>query len=393
MFATDSKGNAHQIPFQIDEINNYGDFVLDKGKRQNVKTGNQYFDGFDELSFMGEDVGELVYPKKFNVRKPNIIYEIKASTYSKGVYDKSEGGVYIGIYFQKPPEVSSKRYVVFDKDQVRTSRYQYTFDRNNYLIADDIRMVDYGDPTFKKTKPLIDSSTFYLKADLKYFLTVFANHKSVNSELESYKTGPIRTIVRVAFYYVFLKLKFEVGMYTEVSLFSNSVVLPAVISNPVDGTRILNDSSNFYYGFAFNKNPNEFKFETNMQDISNLSNSIFSIFSQSKKQRKYWASLVGEDRMMFLNLSLSKSMLDEDNIPMYYMRDKSSKELSAIDNNQINPLGKSPVNLALSFDLTKFRKGEHYLSFQMFFENRKELNLIEEFRNLHTWKYQSRRIK
>ena len=98
-------------------------------------------------------------------------------------------------------------------------------------------MVDYGDPTFKKTKPLIDSSTFYLKADLKYFLTVFANHKSVNSELESYKTGPIRTIVRVAFYYVFLKLKFEVGMYTEVSLFSNSVVLPAVISNPVDGTQ------------------------------------------------------------------------------------------------------------------------------------------------------------
>ena len=66
MFATDSKGNAHQIPFQIDEINNYGDFVLNKGKRQNVKTGNQYFDGFDELSFMGEDVGELVYPKKFH---------------------------------------------------------------------------------------------------------------------------------------------------------------------------------------------------------------------------------------------------------------------------------------------------------------------------------------
>ena len=63
-----------------------------------------------------------------------------------------------------------------------------------------------------------------------------------------------------------------------------------------------------------------------MQDISNLSNSISPSFL-SLKQRKYWASLVGEDRMMFLNLSLSKSMLDEDNILMYYMSDVSVKSL------------------------------------------------------------------
>ena len=69
LFATDKFGNARQIPFQIDEINNDGDFVLSKGKNNNASTSNGLFDLYDELSFMGDDAGELVEPKKFSVQK------------------------------------------------------------------------------------------------------------------------------------------------------------------------------------------------------------------------------------------------------------------------------------------------------------------------------------
>ena len=392
LFATDKFGNAQQIPFQIDEINNDGDFVLPKGKNNNASTSNGLFDLYDELSFMGDDAGELVEPKKFSVRKPNIIYELKLETSKQDIYKNSKAAVYVGIYFQTPPEKSDKKYVVFSNNTIKTSRYNYSFDKDNYLVIDNVSMVDSKDKSRNTSIPLLDSSTFYLKANLKYFLNVFANHRSVKSKLEAYKKGPIRTIVRVAFYYVFLKLKFAVDMYTEVSLFSNSVILPAVISNPIDGTRILNKGSNFYYGFALHESPDKYQFRTNMTNINDYKPSMFSFFDSISRERNYWASLVGEDRMMFLNLSLSKSMLDEGNIPMYYIDKLSGTSLSSRDNSKISPLGRSPVNLALCFDLTKFKQGEHYMSFQMFFENRRDDGLIEKFRHLYSWKYRARRI-
>ena len=85
-------------------------------------------------------------------------------------------------------------------------------------------------------------------------------------------------------------------------------------------------------------------------------------------------------------------MLDEGNIPRYYIDKRSAQSLSTRDNSEISPLGKSPVNLALSFDLTKFKKGEQEMYFQMFFENKKDKGLIEKFKYLNSWTYKARRI-
>ena len=79
------------------------------GKSNNKKTSNGFFDLYDELSFMGDDVGELKRPSKFDVRRPNIIYELEIKTDRKDVYSNARGAVYIGIYFQKPPKLSQKK--------------------------------------------------------------------------------------------------------------------------------------------------------------------------------------------------------------------------------------------------------------------------------------------
>ena len=392
VFATDEKGNARQIPFQIDEVNDNGDFILPNGSKSNESTSNGLFDRKDELSFMGDDVGALSRPKKFFVKKPNIIYELTLETDKKNLYRNSKAAVYVGIYFEQPPEKSPTKYVVFNNDTIKTSRYNYTFDKDNYLIIDSVVMVDSAGQSSTRTVPLLDSSTFYLAANLKYFLNVSVNHESVQSKLEAYKKGPIRTIVRVAFYYIFLKLKFKVDMYTELSLFSNSVILPAVISNPIDGTKILNSGSSFYYGFALHENPEKYQFSTNMLNVEQRSTSMFSFLERKSEEQNYWVSLVGEDRMMLVRLDLSKSMLDEGNIPRYYIDKRSAQSLSTRDNSEISPLGKSPVNLALSFDLTKFKKGEQEMYFQMFFENKKDKGLIEKFKYLNSWTYKARRI-
>ncbi len=395
LFRTDANGKAYPIPFQIDEVNKIGDYVMPDGPQPNAKTGDGVFSDADELSFMGDDVGEVMKPKTFPENKvPDNIYELKLTPPSGKEGELKEGAVYIGVYNSNPPPTIDQKYVVFNlaNGEVVTSRYRYRFDKKNYLVVNGVDMV----PPLKDGKtqdapnvPLIESSTFYAKADLKYFLTVQVNHRSVNSRLEAFKTGPIRTIVRVTFFYTFLKLNFEVGMYTEVSFFSNSVILPAIIYNPLDGIKSLNKGSGFYYGFSLTDSPRKYQFDTNMRSYTDLMEQEANFLSFLKKdvpvEKEYWASLIGDDRMMYVMLKPSATMLQDRNVPYYYVSDKNGAELKSRDNNLMKPIVDSPVNFGLYFDLTKFREGEHFMSFQLFFENRKDYKVLDVFKNLDKW--------
>jgi hypothetical protein len=401
LYKTDAQGVATAIPFQIDEVNKIGDYVMPDGPTPNSKTGDGVFSESDELSFMGDDVGEVMRPVTWpENRAPESVYELKLTPPSGRDAVKDgvrEGAVYIAVFNQNAPAISDQKYVVFSlaSGEVVTSRYRYRFDKKNYLVVNGVDMIP---PSKEKTVtatpaanvPLIESSTFYAKADLKYFLTVQVNHRSVNSKLEAFKTGPVRTIVRVTFFYTFLKLNFEVGMYTEVSFFSNSVILPAIIYNPLDGIKSLNKGSGFYYGFALSESPKKYQFETNMRPYQELVDSEANLFSFLKKEipveKDYWASLIGEDRMMYIMLKPSATMLQDRSVPYYFVSDKSGADLKSRDNNLMKPIIESPVNFGLYFDLTRFREGEHFMSFQLFFENKKDYKILDVFKNLDKWR-------
>ncbi len=390
LFRSDN-GVATPIPFQIDEINQYGDYVLDKGQEVTKNDGNGIFDLQDELVFMGDDVGAISPPKKWpQNNRPNLIFEVR-QTFKENPKDPKPktGAVYLGVYFRKPPPLSKKKYVVFDHKNgaVKTSRYLYKFDKKNYLVVNSVDMYS-RDKNIEKI-PLIDTSTFYLKADLKYFLTFEIHHKDIQSYLEAYKVGPIRSIVRVTFFYRFLKINFELGMYTELSLFSNSVVLPAIMYNPLESEKNLNDGSGFYYGFATTDRPGEYNVETNIPDYNKYigDKGLFNLFSKKPDiDNRYWLSMTGKDRMMFFEVIPSKEMLKVGNIPYLYRENLSAAELSASrKNNKARPLGKSPVNLGVYFDLTKFNKGEHRISFRLFFDNIYNAEELKSYKDLDKW--------
>lgn len=387
-------GKAQLIPFQIDEINNIGDYVLDNGLLPNNKTGNGIFDLYDELSFMGNDVGVSQIPTSWPYSKPDFVYELKFSNFSKS--KNSSGSVFIGVHLSSPPPLVNQKYVVYQQKaaKILTSRYLYEFDKKNYLILKKVHTtVKDSNNGFKKTNPVLDSSTFYLKADLKYFLTVEANHRSLDSKIEAYKTGPIRTIIRISFFYSFLKLNFELGMYTEVSFFSNSVILPAVIQNPLNGKENLNDGSGFYYGFTLSENPKSYDIETNMEPYPPKKNLLDFFDSKKDLKNKYWISLIAPDKMIYVELKPSKKMLKNKNIPYLYRNNQPGSKLLSIPNNTPQPITKSPINIGLFFDLTRFDEGEQFMSFQLFFENHKKKENIETFKNLSDWNYYTRKCK
>lgn len=401
LYKTDAKGVASPIPFQIDEVNKIGDYVMPDGPIPNSKTGDGVFSEADELSFMGDDVGEVVRPTIWpDGKAPDSVYELKL-TPPAGKEGLREGAVYIAVYNSAQPALSDAKYVVFSlaSGEVVTSRYRYRFDKQNYLVVNGVEMSPEKQgplPVPASNVPLIDSSTFYAKADLKYFLTVQVNHRSVNSRLEAFKTGPIRTIVRVTFVYTFLKLNFEVGMYTEVSFFSNSVILPAIIYNPLDGIKSLNKGSGFYYGFSMTESPKKYQFDTNMRPYQEILDAEANFLSFLKKdvpvEQNYWASLIGEDRMMYIMLRPSNTMLQDKNIPYIFVSEKNGPELRGRDNNLMKPILESPVNLGLYFDLTRFREGEHFMSFQLFFENKKDYKILDVFKSLDRWRARVTRV-
>jgi len=391
LFRTGPNGQAISIPFQIDEVNDNGDFVLDQGGDITRNTGNGVFDNLDELAFMGNDTGPATAPSSFTGKRPSLLYEIRVA-YSDPAAKREDGAVFVGVFFTDPPTPSKDKYVVFQRDSgsVLTSRYRYRFDPKNWLVVSGVEM---RPSTGNKEEfvPLLDSSTFYLNADLKYFLTLTANHRTVSSSLEAYKIGPVRSIIRISFFYSFLKINFELGMYTEVSFFSNAVFLPAIMYNPVDGKKTLNRGSGFYYGFAMRDNPGSLNVETNMPAYAEPK-TLDMFKTAPKPQDLYWITASNANRMMHVEIRPSREMQEQGALPSLYVEKADGPALAPRGNADPQPLGKSPVNMALAFDLTKFKEGEHIMSFRLFFENTFDQQQLDQFRTLSQWEPRAQRV-
>lgn len=397
LFRSDPSGKAIPIPFQIDEINEWGDYVLSEGGDVTAKTGNGIFDLQDELCFMGDDVGPPKPPTNWDgIGKPALMFEIHLGFRGKNTAGDNEGAVYLGIYFQAAPKPSDRNYVSFSREsaEILTSRYRYGFDQKNWLVARRVEMLKRGTERSASPEfiPLLDSTTFYMKADLKYFLTVEAGHRSIDSMLEAYKTGPVRTIIRISFHYTFLKLNFELGMYTEVSFFSNAVYLPAVLYNPIDGRKSLNAGSGFYYGMAMKDNPKDFRIDTNMPAYRK--SGLLDLFGgRPPAESLYWIMASGLDRMLYMEIVPSKEMRAAGGVPMFYREDLSGAQVQNRNKDRPSELGQSPVNLALAFDMTKLAEGEHAMAFRLFFENTNDEARLTAFKNLPNWDITSARIR
>ena len=383
LFKTNAKGKAEPIPFQIDELDEWGDFVLSKGKQNNGSASNFIFDGIDELTFMGNDVGPRKQPTSWPDKRPPLLYELVISN------GKTEGAVYVGVYFFDPPPLSKRNYVAFNmkNHHVETSRFLYHFDPNNYLVVKGIDKKKRGE---SPARPMIDQSAFYLRADLKYLPALTLGHDDFESRLEAFKQGPIRTIVRVGFNYSLLLFQIELGMYTEVSFFSNSVVLPAVMYNPLEGNKSLNTGSGFYYGFAVTDNPEKINLDTNMPYFDKVE---IEDFHEGKKRvlKKYNVTSRTDDYIMYLEVTPSKQMRNVGNAPLLYREDKRGDDLQNRGKGA-KPLGKAPVNLAMFFDLTGFTEGLHEVGFRIFFDNIAGEKQLKEFKELGRWYYYARKI-
>jgi hypothetical protein len=205
-----------------------------------------------------------------------------------------------------------------------------------------------------------------------------------------------------------MKLKLELGMYTEISFFSNAVNLPAILYNPIDGRKSLNSGSGFYYGLALRENPKEYNIETNMGAFSPSGSTASGKLLEGgkdllgklmgKQQQAgdgkglYWVSMQGKERSIFFEITPSPELQKTGMAPELYREEISGDELKSRNNDKVAQMGSSPVNLGIWFDATKIGDGEQIMGFRLFFENVMAPERLAVFKTLSQWKYEVRRI-
>jgi hypothetical protein len=94
-----------------------------------------------------------------------------------------------------------------------------------------------------------------------------------------------------------------------------------------------------------------------------------------------------------MEITPSEALQRDGVAPTIYRENIASSEMKNRSNSEILPLGKSPVNLAIAFDATKFNEGEHVMGFRLFFENVIAPERLSVFKGLKDWNYNVRRIQ
>ena len=349
VFKTDADGRAIPIPFQIDETNRYGDYIFNTSMPHDQSNG--IFDNKDELSLMSEDLGLRKEPTQWDNGEPYLVYQVITN------HPPPKNTFYVALFAGKRQPFAAKRYVKYDRKNavIDTSVYRMTLNERNYLAIEDVTLKLKQDQRMS----LIDWSNFYLKLDFKYFLTFEKDHRSIDSKLTAFRSGAIRTILRVNFILNLMKLKINPGFFTEISFFANALHLPAVIYSPFNHQKILRHGSKMYYGFALTENPNHLNIKTNMPRYDD------SMRLKQSPRLHYWLGMYAPDYTILVDIDSNYRLYKNKFSPFLHVQDLPANRLQR--NDRKNPA--KQVNTAVFFDLTRLAKGEQKFSFQSYFFN------------------------
>ncbi len=191
------RGQWEPIPFQIDEVDGDGFYVLPLGKQPNKDKGSgelsEKLDENDEVVFMASDLGEKA-PAAHVPPGARMRAEIEV----RDPVDTTRGWAYL-MWFERAPAPSSKDYVRFDPQEDRIHAACYTL---GYSPAKELVYTTFlAIPTEAggTNTSLLDrinirfTASIFLKS-----ITFSRNEDDFVSEVIAYKDGTVRAMRRVA---------------------------------------------------------------------------------------------------------------------------------------------------------------------------------------------------
>jgi hypothetical protein len=237
-------GTWTQIPSQVDEVNRDGNYVLEGGLPFTASSDDGYFDGNDELSFKGGDLGQPFLPA-------DVPSHIKASFLSFARFDVcGDRDGYLGsvlIAERNGREEAVKSYKpLFDpgKAAVESSYYNYRFRSDQPMLLGDVALKTKDGP-----KRVFVGSSFVMPLIPSLFLlpSMSFGEDDFTSEIESWRSGPVRSIVAVG-----AKLRKFFGMlnlhlFSELVFYEDFFQIPTKIEFVFDPSKYLDRGSGISY--------------------------------------------------------------------------------------------------------------------------------------------------
>jgi len=224
---------ARAIPFQIDEVNADGKYIVTHGPQRSV--GDGLIGPNDEIVFMvldaGDQGGRELLPPGFSQ-----VAELQ-------IADPLDGGkawVYLANYPQNPPPLSSEDYVRFDNQitRVDTMRYAMGFHQRATLSIGYLAIKPAGGSDGQN---IVDRLKIRFSAEIRGGLgSIDKNEEQFTSQTIGWIDGPVRVIRSTANQMKLWKIKTP-SAYLNNIYYLNSFEFPTEINLPFNPGVLLRD--------------------------------------------------------------------------------------------------------------------------------------------------------
>jgi hypothetical protein len=297
-----TKGSWKDIPIQVEEVNAAGDYVLVGGQPFTRYTDDGLFDEKDEVALMGEDLGD-------DFALEDVPAEFKQRALSSWKVKFCRGGKLAGHMLLQTQYVShkadSKSYVTYDGGQlsVGSDLYEYKFHPKNPVLLGEVALKKDG-----KKISVIESSQYLMPLRTPFFMpNMVFKDSDFTSTIESWQSGPIRTIIAVGVKYTSFLSLFKLHLFSELVFYRNRFVIPTKIEFIFSPRSLLKSGSGVSYVL---KLPAEqgWKFESNLASFPGMSpDEYMKTGPKALSQEEFYVIASGRDGALIASVRVDEA--------------------------------------------------------------------------------------
>lgn len=239
-------GKWQGVAVQVEEVNRNGDYVLSGGLPFTKGSDDGFFDANDELALDGAELGDDFVTEDV----PAPIAAVARHSWKLSFCRGRQSAGHVLLQSLTAPKLWTRTPEVrFDqaKGEIETSLYRYVFNPKSPALLGEVRLKhpDGERGVIRNSKFQMPIKTPFWLPDLTF------KDDDFTSVIESWQSGPVRSIVAVGVKYsAFLKL-FKLHLFSELVFYRNRFVIPTVIEFIFDPAAHLKPGSGIAYSLNF----------------------------------------------------------------------------------------------------------------------------------------------
>jgi hypothetical protein len=340
------EGQLKWVPIQVDERNPRGDYVLNEGEDWTAHSDSGLVDENDDVVLRREDFGTAISATFLEQNKSQ--WSGRSAIFAV----KDLGEVLIVESSKDRPRQFST--VQFQDQKVESPYYRYLFHPRKAALLGTVFL-----RTPSQDLQIFTDSFYQFKFFTSWWLpNITIGDSDFDSHIESWKIGPIRTIIAVGVKYKAFFSMIQLHVFSELIFSERSFHIPSKIESPLNFSRILKEGSGLFYGIRMNQDLNwELKTDIDRWD---------NVIKDAKPKDQYYAmARIPEQGMAQVNIHVAKDLQRRQPI-VFRKGDPIGDALPWVE--------KKDSDLAVFLDASAMRKGVYGFSLDLHISRGSELD-------------------